>query len=117
MHHNHNPKMQECINNCQTTHKECLDCVAHCLEMGGKHAGREHITHLLDCADICQTNVDFMLRHSPLHQEICGVCAESCRRCAESCEQFSDDFMKQAAKAMRASEKSCMEMAGAGARR
>ncbi len=36
--------MQECIDRCQSCQEVCLASVAHCLEMGGKHADADHIT-------------------------------------------------------------------------
>ena len=68
---------------------------------------------LLDCAEICQTSANFMLRMSDLHGLTCGVCAEVCERCAEDCERFVDDIMMQAcAQACRHCAASCREMAG-----
>jgi hypothetical protein len=34
---------------------------------------------LLDCAEICQTAANFMLRNSELHSRTCAVCARSLR--------------------------------------
>ena len=45
-------------------HDICLQTVSHCLEKGGDHARTEHVTLLLDCAEICQTAANFMLRNS-----------------------------------------------------
>ncbi len=40
--------------------------------MGGKHAEPEHLNLLMDCARICVTNADFMLRKSKYYQQTCG---------------------------------------------
>jgi hypothetical protein len=81
--------------------------------MGGEHAKPGHIRLLLDCAEICETSANFMLRTSDLHHLTCGVCAEVCTRCAEDCERFVDDIMMQAcAQACRHCAESCQEMAG-----
>ena len=40
-------EMQNCIQNCLDCHSICLATAMHCLDMGGKHAAREHITTLL----------------------------------------------------------------------
>lgn len=107
-----NPKMQECINNCQTCHAVCLETTVHCLEMGGKHTEPAHLRLMLDCAEICQTSANFMLRGSNFHGRTCGVCAEVCERCAEDCEKFGDDAMMQAcARTCRTCAASCREMA------
>ena len=83
--------MRACIQECQNCHNVCTETIAHCLEMGGDHAEPNHIRLLLDCAEICQTSANFMLRMSEFHGQTCGVCAEVCERCAEDCERFGDD--------------------------
>jgi hypothetical protein len=106
-------EMRNCIQNCQRCHSVCLETVMHCLRMGGEHAKPGHIRLLLDCAEICETSANFMLRTSDLHHLTCGVCAEVCTRCAEDCERFVDDIMMQAcAQACRHCAESCQEMAG-----
>jgi hypothetical protein len=67
---------------------------------------------MMDCAAICQTSADFMLRGSPLHTLTCGVCAEVCERCAASCEKFPEDaMMQQCAETCQSCAASCREMA------
>jgi len=105
-------KMKECIQECQSCHDICIETAMHCLEMGGEHAQPDHIRLLLDCAEICQTSANFMLRGSDLHFYTCGVCAEICEHCAVSCEQFSNNtIMQQCAQTCRSCYQSCMEMA------
>lgn len=106
-------RMQECIELCSECHKVCVETAAHCLEMGGRHAEASHIRLLLDCAQICETSEDFMLRGSEAHGRVCTVCAEICQRCAEDCERFDDDFMKRCAEVCRACAEACRRMAGA----
>ena len=104
--------MQQCINECLNCHSVCLATVRYCLEQGGKHAEAQHIQTLLDCAEICQTSANFMLRGSELHGRTCAVCAEVCARCAESCEQVGDDEqMRACAEACRRCAESCRQMA------
>jgi hypothetical protein len=106
--------MDECIQNCLDCHSICLQTVAHCLSMGGMHADAHHIALLLDCAEICQTSANFMLRGSHLHNLTCGVCAEVCTACAESCEQMADDQqMRACAEQCRRCARTCREMAHA----
>lgn len=108
-------EMRDCIQECQSCHSICLESVTHCLQMGGEHARPEHIRMLLDCAEICETSANFMLRGSEFHPRTCGVCAEVCERCAQDCERFTDDPMMQAcARACRSCAQSCREMARAG---
>jgi hypothetical protein len=112
------PKMQECITICQDTHGMTLETINHCLQMGGEHAEPNHIRLLMDCAQICQTSADFMLRMSDIHPQTCGVCADVCEQCATDCERFTDDaMMKACAEMCRRCAASCREMAGTGGHR
>jgi hypothetical protein len=107
-----NEAMRECIRNCVDCHGVCLQTIADCLELGGAHAGAGLIRLLFDCAQICETCSDFMLRDSDLHPRTCAVCAEVCERCAQACERFSDDARMQAcAAACRQCASSCRQMA------
>jgi hypothetical protein len=106
-------EMRHCIEECTRCHAICLETVGHCLELGGKHADPAHIRLLLDCAEICQTSADFMLRGSDLHQRTCAVCAEVCQACAEDCERLAggDKMMKDCAEQCRRCAESCESMA------
>jgi hypothetical protein len=107
-------EMRQCIQNCLDCHSICLETVTHCLQRGGQHAGPGHIRLLLDCAQICQTSADFMLRLSPWHPHTCGVCADICRRCAIACAQLGadDGTMQRCADVCRHCAESCLRMAG-----
>jgi hypothetical protein len=110
-HHAH--AMQECIDNCTRCHAICVETITHCLQKSAKHAQAGHVRLLLDCAQICATSADFMLRGSDLHPRTCGVCAEVCARCAEDCERMADDdMMRRCAEACRRCAESCRSMAG-----
>lgn len=117
MAHEVSPEMQSCIEECLECHRICVETAAHCLALGGKHASAEHMRTLLDCADICRTSADFMLRGSRHHQATCGVCATVCDACAASCEQMGadDDLMRRCAQACRRCAESCRQMAGSHA--
>ena len=109
-------EIQRCIALCQECHEVCLRTVPHCLEKGGQHAEAAHIRLLLDCAEICETSANFMVRHSDLHTETCRACSEICQRCAEDCERLADDdMMRRCAEICRRCAESCRQMAGAGA--
>jgi hypothetical protein len=105
--------MQECIRNCEDCHMSCMRTVQHCLTMGGAHADPNHIGMMLDCADICRTSADFMLRNSPNHSKICRVCGEICMKCADDCERIAgrDSMMLECAKMCRQCAESCRNMA------
>ena len=107
-------QMQACIQECHRCHDICLETIGHCLEMGGEHARPDHIRLMMDCAEICQTSANFMLRMSDFHGQTCGVCAQVCEQCAVDCERFGDDpMMQQCAEACRSCARSCSEMAQA----
>jgi hypothetical protein len=110
--HHISAEMRDCIQECQSCQAVCLETVTHCLHAGGKHAEENHIRLLLDCAEICRTSADFMLRGSDLHPLTCGVCAEVCERCAADCDQFAEDFVKRCAEACRRCAESCRRMSG-----
>ena len=116
MHHNrHNQMsgdMQKCIDDCLSCSSVCTETLHHCLMMGGKHAEVAHVTIMLDCAEICQTSANFMLRQSAAHVETCGTCAAICRACEESCRQLDGDFMKRCADECASCAESCESMAG-----
>ena len=108
--------MRACIDACQSCHAVCVETITHCLTMGGEHAEAEHIRTLQDCAQICATSADFMLRGSPSHMDVCGVCADLCETCAESCNALDGAEMKRCAQECRSCAESCRQMAGASAR-
>jgi hypothetical protein len=114
MQHEHSQQsaeMEQCIQNCQDCHHICLETAMHCLQMGGAHAEAAHVRLMLDCAEICQTSANFMLRGSEFHSRTCGVCAEVCTRCAEDCARFEEAFMQQCADMCRRCAESCRQMA------
>lgn len=111
--HTMNADMEHCIHNCLDCHRICEETAAYCTEMGGKHAEPMHLRLLRDCAQICITSADFMMRGSDLHPRVCGVCEEACERCAESWERMGDDTqMQECAEICRRCAESCRQMAG-----
>ena len=113
MPHQLGQRMRDCIQDCTRCHNVCVETVVHCLGIGGDHAAAEHITLLLDCAQICATSADFMLRGSERHRQVCGVCADICDRCAGDCERLADgDATKmRCAQECRRCAESCRQMA------
>jgi hypothetical protein len=101
------PRVKECIQDCLDCFRACEEALPHCLAHGGRHTDPDHIAVLLDSAGLCQTAASSMMRGSPLHWQICGVCATFCERCAESCEQLGGTVMEACARACRACVSSC----------
>lgn len=110
MPHDISSETRNCIDNCLKCHSICMETVNHCLQKGDEHSDVNHINLLLDCAQICQTSADFMLRSSDLHAQTCDVCATACKNCAEDCEKIgnNDDLMQECAKVC---SESCHKMA------
>jgi hypothetical protein len=105
--------MRACIENCLNCYSVCAQTSAHCLIQGGRHAEASHLRLLHDCAEICRTSADFMLRGSELHAVTCGGCAVICGRCGRSCRSMADDEqMVRCAEVCERCEKTCREMAG-----
>ena len=113
MAHHLSEEMRACVQACLDCYAECVECKAHCLGMGGKHAEPAHMNALADCAILCEASANLMLRSSPLHAELCGLCADACERCAESCERLgkNDETMKRCAETCRRCAESCRAMA------
>ena len=83
--------MDECIEACLQSHVVCTMAAQYCLARGGEMASVQHVGLLIDCAQICQTAADFMVRGSPHHSATCRACAEVCRATAEACRAAEGD--------------------------
>jgi hypothetical protein len=107
----HRQDMQRAIEHCRECHEICLEVLGRSLEGVG---AADHPRVLLDCAEICRTCSDFMLRGSDLHPITCRACAEICERCAEACERSAggDELLKACAQICRRCAASCAAMAG-----
>jgi hypothetical protein len=105
------PAVRHCIDECVRCHEVCLSTIPYCLEQGGRHAEEVHITLFLDCATICQTAADFMLRGSDEQAHLCMACAAICERCAEDCDQFiRDEVMQACADVCRSCADACEQL-------
>ena len=114
MSHQISQEMRSCIEACLACYRDCVETKAHCIGMGGKHASPEHLGALGDCAVLCETAANLMLRSSGLHGRTCGVCADACQACADSCERLAgdDQTMQRCAETCRRCSESCRAMAG-----
>ncbi|MEO6879082.1 MAG: four-helix bundle copper-binding protein [Gemmatimonadaceae bacterium] len=84
-------EMQECIEECLNCHAVCTMTLQHCIASGGDITELNLIGLLLDCAEICQTSANYMLRGSPYHVITCAASAELCRACEDACRGVPDD--------------------------
>jgi hypothetical protein len=107
--------MQECIEECLNCHAVCTMTLQHCIATGGEHTEVNLIGILLDCAEICQTSANFMLRGSPYHLVTCAACAELCRACEEACRAVNaDEQLAHCGEVCAACAESCDRMAQMG---
>ena len=109
-------KLEECAEVCHHCKDACLRTIVHCLDLGGKHASRQHQMLLSDCIAICGVSHDFLRRESPLHAHTCRACAQVCNACADDCEQMAqgDRVMTECVRRCRECAQSCEQMASAG---
>lgn len=109
-HTTHTPEaMAECIENCKDCHDICLRTATWSLQ---QRQDVEAVSTLLDCAQICATSADFMVRGSPLHGLTCYICAVICEECARECERYSQHAeMVSCAEMCRTCARSCYDMA------
>ena len=102
--------MQQCIQNCRDCHRICMLTMTHCFAQGGELC--EAIRLLMDCAEMCQTSANFMLRGSDAHPYTCAVCAQVCEQCRGACERYPDNQqMRGCADACQRCADSCHYMA------
>lgn len=111
--HHSDEEMRKCIQLCRDCHAMCIQTIAHCLKLGGRHATPEHIRLFQDCAQMCTTTVDYMLRESAFHERVCRLCSDLCKQCGKDCEQVagSDQLIKQCIEMCRKCAESCERMA------
>lgn len=103
--------MQEGVEECSTCHHVCVLTTGHCLSLGGAHADLGHLTLLADCADICLTTANLLLRRSEHYEATCAACLEICRACEASCALFRDDVnMRECGDACRRCAEACEKL-------
>ncbi|HVL47676.1 MAG TPA: hypothetical protein VM889_03880 [Candidatus Thermoplasmatota archaeon] len=104
--------MRQCIENCMNCASICLETLAYVTAKGGDLASPERLRALADCAEMCRTSADFMLRGSPIHGEVCGACAAACEACEDACREMeSDPQLAACAEACSACGETCRAMA------
>lgn len=105
-----NDVVRECLKNSFDCYQKCTETITRCITLEGKHFEPEHLNLLMDCARICVTNADFILRNSNCYQQTCSITANICDECADNFERFEEDFMKECANVCRRCAESCREM-------
>lgn len=106
------PHVQACIEACNRCHGSCLAMAFNeGRGDGGSPVVPPHFRLMADCAQICATAADFMLRGSAHQAAILLACADICDECAAHCERL--DGMDDCAAACRACAELCRAVAGA----
>lgn len=104
--------MTGCIDHCVASHRMCLETAAYVTKQGGALATASLLAMLTDCAELCQTTANSMLRDSSLHLILCRACAEACERCAQECLRHGDDAqMARCSNTCKECAASCRDMA------
>ncbi|WP_338405638.1 four-helix bundle copper-binding protein [Sphingobium arseniciresistens] len=104
--------MADCIDHCITSHRMCLETATYVTKQGGPLAKAALVAMLTDCAEICQTTANSMLRQSSFHRILCRACAETCYRCAQECLcHAGDQQMARCSATCKACAASCRMMA------
>jgi len=107
--------MKDCIDLCWASHVMCLETAAGLTVMGASATALQLAAMLSDCAEICQTTANSMIRRSPLHTVLCQACAEACERCARACgQQGSAPSLARCVESCRSCSESCRHMAAMG---
>jgi hypothetical protein len=68
-------------------HQACIEALSAALQAKGDAAHLLHARLLLDCAQMCDTARDLMLRSSDFAHQAAALTAEVCERCAASCDR------------------------------
>lgn len=105
--------LERCIENCTNCHRICLETAAmHFRGEGSRDISEAMVRLLIDCAEICRTSADFMIRGSEVHAHTCRACAAICERCADECDRMgADPHMAACVEICRKCAESCREMA------
>ena len=103
---------RRCIESTSNTYTSCTETLTYCIDAGGDLAEPEHLRLLLDCAEICQTAQNTLLRGSGLSQLLATVCIEACEKCAESCRALngSDEQLESCAETCLLCAEYCREL-------
>lgn len=115
--HHADDEMRVCIQLCRDCHAMCTETIAHYLKLGRRHAASDRIRVLMDCAQMCATTVDYMLRESPFHDRVCRLCTELCKQCGKDCLPVAgdDQLLKQCVEMCQRCAESCERMASKAA--
>lgn len=91
----------------------CTETIQHCIEMGGKHAEPKHLNLMMDCAQVCLTMANFIMRDSEYCRKLAPLCAEICEVCAASCASLGDEAgMQRCVDSCKTCAQTCKSISG-----
>jgi hypothetical protein len=104
--------VRHCVEAFSDCYTSCTETLTYCLDVGGALADPEHLRLLIDCAEICQTGQNTLLRGSGLSQLLATVGAEACEKCADSCRALdgSDEQLESCAEMCLHCAGTCREL-------
>ena len=110
--HQHDKVHEDCLKACSDCAKTCDETFHHCYMMvaEGKKEHAKSLHLVSDCAGFCALSACMIAKHSPLMVHSCAACAEACKATAAEVERFDSREMQEAARALRACERSCRAM-------
>jgi hypothetical protein len=98
-------EVQQCIEACKESQRCCV-----ALERSGG-VDSKTIQTAKDCAEICQTCSNFVMRGSYYATAIRKLCAEVCKACAGACDKASQgSIAKECATACRQCAEACVNV-------
>lgn len=110
----HMSAFMDCAKACDDCARICNLCAAHCTKMAvdGKKEHLATVRTCVDCASICKSASEIVIKSGPFSDLICTACADACKRCGDACEKHADHdpIMKQCAAECRRCEKACRMM-------
>jgi len=103
--------MDDCIDLCMKSHRVCLDAASRLSQQAATPALRQLVILLSDCAELCGTTANSMVRGSPLHPLVCRACAEACELCAKQCREQANDNLLNCSGTCEKCAAGCRQMA------
>ncbi|MBA4793404.1 MAG: four-helix bundle copper-binding protein [Phenylobacterium sp.] len=104
--------MDDCVALCIASHRSCLTSARHVMGQPQLRAPAQLVALLQDCAELCQTTANSMLRGAPTHTLLCRACADLCEACAQACDAFKNDaVLTRCAATCRECGAACRHMA------
>jgi hypothetical protein len=108
--------MAKAIDECMSCSSTCEETISYCMDLPGTMMDATSMRLMMDCAAVTRVCGDMMCRRSPVHGDVCDLCARVCMMCAQMCEKMAGDAqLAKLAAACRSCADACRATAGAAA--